>query len=212
MQSMDAATGNTFSAEAHYDALIDEGNDPVLDPPALKDYMDGWDGDRFFALLDLQREHRTLEIGIGTGRLALRALKTGVRELVGMDLSQKTLDTTARHLASFEGVCLIRGEFPEDAPEGLFDRIYSSLTFLHIENKRAAVRKIAQMLLPGGRAVISLDKSRDTVLDMGVRQVSVYPDDPREIAAMFMECGLNAQIHEVERAWLVQADKVELLT
>lgn len=205
MQSTDAAIGKLFSAEAHYDALIDEGNDPVLDPPALKAYMDGWDGDAFFKLLNIQKEHRALEIGVGTGRLALRALESGCRELVGMDISEKTLDTAAKHLESFEGVCLLRGEFPKDAPEGLFDRVYSSLTFLHIPDKRAAVQKIAQLLAPGGRAVISLDKSRETVLDMGVRKVTVYPDEPEAIAGFFVECGLNAQIHEVEQAWLILA-------
>lgn len=28
----------------HYDALIDEGNDPFRDPKPLKEYMDRWDG------------------------------------------------------------------------------------------------------------------------------------------------------------------------
>lgn len=205
MQPMDAATGKLFSAEAHYDALIDEGNDPVMDPPVLKRYMDGWDGETFFRLLDVRKEHRALEIGVGAGRLALRALESGCR-LVGMDVSEKTLDTAAKHLEAFESVCLLRGEFPKDAPDGPFDRIYSSLTFLHIPDKRAAVQKIAQLLAPDGRAVISLDKSRETVLDMGVRKVTVYPDEPEAIAGFFVECGLNAQIHEVEQAWLVLAE------
>ena len=142
---------------------------------------------------------------MGTGRLALRALESGCR-LVGMDVSEKTLDTAAKHLEAFESVCLLRGEFPKDAPDGPFDRIYSSLTFLHIPDKRAAVQKIAQLLAPDGRAVISLDKSRETVLDMGVRKVTVYPDEPEAIAGFFVECGLNAQIHEVEQAWLVLAE------
>ena len=31
----------------HYDALIAENNDPVLDPPALAAYMERWDGAPF---------------------------------------------------------------------------------------------------------------------------------------------------------------------
>lgn len=207
MQRMGAATGKSVSAEAHYDLLIDEGNDPVLDPPALKAYMDGWDGDVFFELLDIQKDHRVLEIGVGTGRLALRALGFGCRELVGMDLSGKTLKTAAVHLKGHPEVQLVQGEFPEDAPAGTFDRIYSSLTFLHIADKRAAVERVCKLLSPGGRAVISLDKSRDTVLDMGVRTVDVYPDGPEEMVSLFCSCGLHAQAHEIERAWLVLAEK-----
>ncbi len=37
----------------HYDALIAENNDPVLDPPALAAYMERWDGAPFLELLAL---------------------------------------------------------------------------------------------------------------------------------------------------------------
>ena len=36
---------NQHAVIRHYDALIDEGNDPVLDPAPLRRHMDGWDGD-----------------------------------------------------------------------------------------------------------------------------------------------------------------------
>ena len=35
----------------HYDALIDENNDPVHDPAPLKAYMDKWDGEAFIETL-----------------------------------------------------------------------------------------------------------------------------------------------------------------
>ena len=55
----------------HYDLLIAEGNDPVHDPPALKEYMDRWDGSAFLEALQLSTEKTVLEIGVGTGRLAV---------------------------------------------------------------------------------------------------------------------------------------------
>lgn len=206
MRRMGAETGNWVSVQVHYDALIDEGNDPVLDPPILKAYMDGWDGKTFFELLDLEPWHRVLEIGIGTGRLALKALKADC-VLVGMDVSEKTLKAAERNLAGYGSVQLMLGEFPADAPSGLFDRIYSSLTFMHIASKRAAVEKVSELLAPEGRAVISLDKSRDGVLDMGNRRVRVYPDDPEETANAFRACGLDAGVRETERAWLIWAQR-----
>lgn len=206
MRRMGAETGDWVSVQAHYDALIDEGNDPVLDPPILKAYMDGWDGETFFELLALEPRLRALEIGIGTGRLALKALEAGC-VLVGMDVSEKTLKAAERNLAGYEQVRLIRGEFPADAPSGSFERIYSSLTFMHIADKRAAVEKISALLALGGRAVLSLDKSRDCALDMGNRRVRVYPDDPEETAEAFRACGLTAGVREIERAWLIWAQR-----
>ncbi len=56
----------------HYDLLIDEGNDPVHDPELLRDYMDKWDGQAFIDKMELNKENSVLEIGVGTGRLAVR--------------------------------------------------------------------------------------------------------------------------------------------
>lgn len=208
MQSTDAATGNFVSVREHYDRLIAEGNDPVLDPPALKAYMDGWDGDALLELLDVRTDSRVLEIGVGTGRLALRVMEKGCAAFTGMDVSAPTLDAAAGHLDGFCGVTLLKGAFPEDAPEGPFDRIYSSLTFLHIRDKRAAAEKIAGLLAPGGRAVISLDKERSDVLDMGVRQVRTWPDEPEAFAGTMRGAGLCVDaIVEIERAWLIVAVK-----
>ena len=74
MPSMAAETGKIGSAvqvetvpfvstQAHYDLLVSEGNDPVLDPPDLAAYMDGWDGDAFLDALCLESSSRVLEIG-----------------------------------------------------------------------------------------------------------------------------------------------------
>ena len=208
MPSTDAAIGTLDSAQTHYDLLIDEGNDPVLDPPPLAAYMDGWDGEDLFRALQMTPECRVLEIGVGTGRLALRALKRGCAAFTGMDLSEPTLEAARRHLAAYENVRLIPGEFPKDAPDGPFDRIYSSLTFMHIEDKRAACEKIASLLAPGGRCVLSLDKEQSAVLDMGTRQVRTYPDTPETMLHLFRKAGLRPQpALELERAWLVIADR-----
>lgn len=56
----------------HYDLLIDENNDPVHDPKPLQDYMDKWDGQAFIGQMQLDISKTVLEIGVGTGRLAVR--------------------------------------------------------------------------------------------------------------------------------------------
>lgn len=54
----------------HYNKLIDENNDPFRDPPALKAYMDKWDGQAFINEMQLNKTKTVLEIGVGTGRVA----------------------------------------------------------------------------------------------------------------------------------------------
>lgn len=210
MRSMAAETGKFVSAQLHYDLLLAEDNDPVLDPPALAAYMDGWDGEALLQALCLTPDCRVLEIGVGTGRLALRVLKRGCAAFTGMDISEKTLERAGRHLAAYEHAALIRGEFPADAPQGFFDRIYSSLTFLHIEDKRGACQWIASLLAGGGRCVLSLDKERADVLDMGSRKVRTFPDTPEEISFLLREAGLRVLPPvELERAYLVTAVKLK---
>ena len=58
----------------HYDLLVDEGNDPVCDPEPLKQYMDKWDGQAFIDALQLDKTKSVFEIGVGTGRLAVRTV------------------------------------------------------------------------------------------------------------------------------------------
>jgi ubiquinone/menaquinone biosynthesis C-methylase UbiE len=56
----------------HYDNLIDENNDPVNNPQSLKDYMDKWDGQIFIDKMQLDTNKTVLEIGVGTGRIAVK--------------------------------------------------------------------------------------------------------------------------------------------
>lgn len=75
----------------HYDLLIDENNDPVHDPKPLQDYMDKWDGQVFIDKMILNKENKVLEIGVGTGRLAVRVAPL-CKDFFGIDISPKTID------------------------------------------------------------------------------------------------------------------------
>ncbi len=188
----------------HYDLLIAEGNDPVLDPPELAAYMDGWDGPVFLKLLELTGKENVLEIGVGTGRLAVKVLPCCGR-FTGIDLSQPTIERAAQHLPGAQLIC---GDFLTAEIVGPFDLIFSSLTMLHIRDKASAIRKMADLLHPGGRIVLSLDKSREPVLDFGTRKIPVYPDDPEDIACRMRSAGLAVtDVTDVENAWLIRATK-----
>jgi ubiquinone/menaquinone biosynthesis C-methylase UbiE len=113
---------------------------------------------------DLAAGQRVLEIGCGTGNLAIRAKRTapGI-ELVGSDPDPLALDRArrkARRLIgiSFEQVYAQRLPYPDAS----FDRVLSSLMLHHLDHdaKIATAAEVARVLRPGGSAhVVDFDGS-----------------------------------------------------
>lgn len=192
----------------HYDCLIDENNDPVRDVQILRDYMDKWDGQAFFDLMQLNKSKNVLEIGVGSGRLAIKTLSS-CKHLTGIDISPKTIKRANENLAEFDNKTLICDDFLQHQFDKQFDVIYSSLTFLHIKEKQEAINKIAELLENGGRVVLSLDKEhRNTEFDYGNRKLTIYPDTPDDIKQFMLNAGLKVvNEKETEFAWLIAAEK-----
>lgn len=174
----------------HYDLLIDEHNDPVHDPAPLRAYMDKWDGPVFLEMLGLDRAKTVLEIGVGTGRLAIRTAPLCTK-FFGIDISPKTIQRAAENLAHLKNVHLLQGDFMDMPTEQTFDVIYSSLTFMHIQDKQKAIEKVAAHLNPGGRFVLSIDKNQSPIIDMGTRKIPIFPDTPEMIRACIAAAGLE---------------------
>ena len=77
--------------------LIEENNDSFRDPPMLQEYMNKWDGQIFLDCLELNTKKSVLEIGIGTGRIAVKVAPYCM-QLTGIDISQKTIDRAKENL------------------------------------------------------------------------------------------------------------------
>lgn len=201
--------GEMLDVIRHYDALIDENNDPVHDPPPLKAYMDKWDGQAFIDEMQLSTGKDVLEIGVGTGRLAARVAPK-CRKFIGIDISPKTVERAKENLRANANAGIILGDFMEYPFDTTFDVIYSSLTFIHIRDKAEAISKIARLLKPGGRFVLSVDKNQSEYIDMGDRKVRIYPDDPAIIRSYIEAAGLVPEKQfETEFAVIFAAKKEE---
>lgn len=174
----------------HYDLLIDEDNDPVHDPEPLQDYMNKWDGPEFIEQMQLNSSKSVLEIGVGTGRLAVRVSPL-CGEFYGVDISSKTIERATENLADFKNVRLTCADFLSYEFGRAFDVVYSSLTFMHIEDKQKAVNKIAGLLNYAGRFVLSIDKNPSEFIDNGTRKIKIFPDTPVEIAECIQTAGLT---------------------
>lgn len=192
----------------HYDSLIDEDNDPVHDPKPLREYMNKWDGQSFIDGLALDKTKSVLEIGVGTGRLAIRTAPL-CKEFTGIDLSPKTIERASQNLSGLHNVKLICGDFMSfDFREQKFDAVYSSLTFMHIKDKQKAADKAASILAGHGRFVLSIDKNPRNEIDTGTSRIRIYPDAPAATEHCIMSAGLRIKsMFETEFACVFIADK-----
>lgn len=190
----------------HYDTLIDLNNDPVHDPEPLKEYMDKWDGDFFLEKLNFQDKDTVLEIGVGTGRLAVRVAPY-CHKFYGIDISPKTIARATENLSLYPNCALIRGDFLDYLFENTFHVIYSSLTFMHIENKLSAIQKVFSLLTRPGRFVLSIDKNQDGYIDIGVCKTKVFPDNSEQIMNCLKIAGFSlVQQYEREFSYIFVAD------
>jgi ubiquinone/menaquinone biosynthesis C-methylase UbiE len=98
LEAKDIVENSKFvSISEHYDRLIDENNDPVYDPKPLKEFMDKSDGQYFIDGLNLTPMKDVLEIGVGTGRLAMRVAGK-CNTFCGIDMSEKTVIRARKNL------------------------------------------------------------------------------------------------------------------
>lgn len=95
---------------------------------------------------------------MGTGRLAQKTAPL-CNLFAGIDLSAQTIARAKENLRAFNRVQLICGDFLTFSFATRFDVIYSSLCFMHIQDKQKAIQKVAALLNNGGRFVLSIDKN-----------------------------------------------------
>jgi SAM-dependent methyltransferase len=116
---------------------------------------------REFAL-EVAREHdspRVLDVGGGSGRLGELFLDQGASRYVDVDLSDSMLDLARERLGRFgDKVALIQGDFLETPIPGSYDVVLAMGYFDYIENAPAHVKRIRELLAPGGSVVASFPR------------------------------------------------------
>lgn len=195
----------------HYDNLIDENNDPVRDPDILKEHMDKWDGKKFIDALELSKNKTVLEIGIGTGRIAVKTAPHCAK-LYGIDVSSMTIERVKENLAFTDNIEYILADYLEYDFNIKFDTVYSSLTLLHIKHKQAFFDKVFSDLKANGRFILSIDDdNQDNYLDMGTYKVRVYPDNPFDTKNGLLKAGFFIEdIIKIECAHIFVCKKQEI--
>jgi SAM-dependent methyltransferase len=102
-------------------------------------------------------EAGTLEFGVGTGRIAL-PLSRSVGPVIGVDSSPEMLDALRAKLTDGSEVTPVHGDmrtYTSTSRYGLVYAVCATLSCLTTpEDQRQAVRRAADLLVPGGRLVI----------------------------------------------------------
>ena len=98
----------------------------------MKEYMDQWDGQVLIDAIELNRTKNVLEIGVGTGRIAIKTVPL-CKKFYGIDISPKTIERAKHNLSIYQNIELICDDFMQHNFSVCFDAVYSSLTFMHIE-------------------------------------------------------------------------------
>jgi SAM-dependent methyltransferase len=103
------------------------------------------------------KEMRVLDLGCGLGYFAREAWARGARDVVGVDISERMLDT-ARQRTSDPGIVYVRAGLEEfEADTASFDLVVSSLALHYIADYPALAKRVATWLVPGGRFAFSVE-------------------------------------------------------
>ena len=191
----------------HYDLLIEEQNDPFRDLAVLQEYMSKWDGVPFLEALELSKDKSVLEIGIGTGRIAVKVAPFCLK-LTGIDISPKTIERAKDNLKEYGNSSFVCSDFNSYDFEETFDVIYSSLTMMHFENKAAVITKIVKLLKDNGIFCLSIDKNQSEYIDMGNRKVKIYPDTLDNITSIIGDVAMSVvNVIETDNAYIIVSRK-----
>lgn len=140
-----------------HDYLPAAGHDALLPGYDLLTRLFGFNRvhETLIAQAELADGHRVLEIGCGTGNLAIRAKKTHPAvSVVGSDPDPLALSRAQRKTAQLNGIRFERG-YAQRLPyaDGEFDRVLSSMMLHHLDDdaKSAAAAEVFRVLRPSGR-------------------------------------------------------------
>jgi ubiquinone/menaquinone biosynthesis C-methylase UbiE len=114
------------------------------------------DLDRLIAQAALESPHRVLDIGCGTGTLAVTLKRRFPSiDVTGIDPDPKALARAARKAARAVVDVQFERAFGDAVPfaDGSFDRVFSTMMFHHVpqDEKPRVLAEIRRVLKPGGR-------------------------------------------------------------
>lgn len=178
----------------------------------------------FYVELAKQHGGPVLELGVGTGRIAIPTAAAGIR-VIGVDTSPGMLEV-AREAAELAGVADLVdfrvGDLRKPGVRGTFPLVTSPFrAMLHLEtdaDRRAALRAIRKVMAPNGRFVFDvfepsqedIDETHDTWLERepGIFELAQWHESSRTLILRLRSEDAET---EMSLAWLPVAEWRALL-
>jgi ubiquinone/menaquinone biosynthesis C-methylase UbiE len=132
--------------------------------------------ERLFWMLRIARTDDVLDLGCGTGHLALEIRQLTDGRVVGIDLSPEMI-ALARGAAP-QGIEFITGAAEDLEMPGRFDAVFCNSAFQWFRDAPRAIGNCFAALRPGGRMVMQAPATREYCPNF-VRAVVTLADDPR---------------------------------
>jgi SAM-dependent methyltransferase len=172
--------------------------------------------DQVLTRAGLQPGHRALDLGTGTGSVALRAspLVMPGGHVLAVDLSREMLAVAGRRVrdAGAPNVTFREGRAEAiPAESGTFDRVLASLSLMFAIDRETAAGEIARVLRPAGRLVAAVWAGPERCDIVRFQQIAasfapappvprVGPGglaDPAPFVARLAEAGIDARVDTV---------------
>ena len=161
---------------------------------------------------DLKPGQHVLDLGTGTGSVALRAAEAVAPNgrIMALDISPDMLAIARQRAASAEAnITFIEGRaeaIPADAAS--IDAVLASLSLMYVIDREAAAREIARVLRPGGRLVAAVwagpERADIVLLQQTAGSFAPEPPvpgvgpgalgDPASFLAQLVGAGLKVQV------------------
>ncbi|HET7207763.1 MAG TPA: methyltransferase domain-containing protein [Terriglobales bacterium] len=151
--------------------------------------------DRTLELLELEPQHRVLEIGFGGGAsLGILLDRLGAGKIEGVDASPDMVQQAQRRfrqqiaLGRLQAQLADAGQLPFS--DCCFDRVFTVNTIYFWPDTMQGLREILRVLNDGGRAAIAL-RSREKMEKHAVTQYGFRLFSPQEVADIVSRAGFH---------------------
>ena len=158
-------------------------------------YLNKLDSQEFFNEIRKVKGKKVLEIGSGTGRITEKIINEHPSALVSVEFSSKTAKILSN---KFPKLILLKSL---SQVKDKFDFIIFAHTLIHVKEKSKVFEKLASLLCPGGKIVLSelfqekplyvLDKSGNKVFQ------EIYPINVNEIKLLVKDKGFLITKEEI---------------
>jgi ubiquinone/menaquinone biosynthesis C-methylase UbiE len=177
----------------------------IIQKKITKEWFRGWSNEYDKTLGKMARHHKLLElavklsgvkdddkvldVGCGTGLLSLKFIKKTNCSVVGIDNSEEMLSIFRKKIAKFSLnrriICRFGDASSLKFENNAFDVIASTVTLHHLKNKYPAIKKIYNILKPGGRFIlgdIDLDTTGSVTNVSRLKRIMDYLKDELVLA------------------------------